>query len=357
MFSIEMLPAAYGDCLWVEYGDRQSPHRLLIDGGISGTYDAIVQRAQVEIDKHGQCSFELLVISHVDIDHIDGIVKLLANLPPGIQFNEVWFNGWRHLHRRLGGPSGEKLTVMIEDLKLGWNEKFGGRSPAAVLPQSGPPEPLPFAGGLTLTLLSPTSLALEKLRPKYERECINAGLVPGSLPAAREALQKDRRLRRRLGVGVNVAALAQEPFQEDSAPANGSSIAFLAEFDGKAALFAADAHPGILTEAITGRLGRQRLKVDAFKLAHHGSMANSSPELLKLVQARNYLISTNGAIFDHPDPQTIARVLVNKKADASLWFNYDQEHSRTWSEADAQRDWGFEAHYPKALPGWLRLEL
>ena len=44
MFTIEMLPAAYGDCLWIEYGDRRSPRRILIDGGISGTYDAIVER-------------------------------------------------------------------------------------------------------------------------------------------------------------------------------------------------------------------------------------------------------------------------------------------------------------------------
>lgn len=43
MFTIEMLPAAYGDCLWVEYGNRQSAAPYLIDGGISSTYNAIVR--------------------------------------------------------------------------------------------------------------------------------------------------------------------------------------------------------------------------------------------------------------------------------------------------------------------------
>ena len=94
MFAIEMLPADNGDCLWVEYGDPQAPRRILIDGGISGTYNDIIARVG---DAGGACIFELVVISHVDIDHIDGIVKFLENLPPGVEIKEIWFNGWRHL--------------------------------------------------------------------------------------------------------------------------------------------------------------------------------------------------------------------------------------------------------------------
>ncbi len=358
MFAIEMLPAAYGDCLWVEYGDRKSPRHILIDGGIISTYDAIINRAQVEANKHGKCIFELLVVSHVDIDHIDGIVTLLANLPEGIEINEVWFNGWRHFHKRLGGPSGEKLSVLIEDLNLDWNVGFGGKDKAVVLPDSGQPEALPFADGLTLTLLSPTRAALEKLSPKYKKECENAGIVPGSLPSAREALRKDRRLKpRRLGAGINVASLAQEPFKEDTTLPNGSSIAFLAEFDGVSCLFAADAQPGDIVETLTHRLDRHKVVLDAFKLAHHGSKSNTSPELLKLVQARNYLISTNGKSFGHPDPQTIARILANKQGDTKLWFNYRQEHNQIWGMPGLQTDWQYTAHFPKSQDGWQRVEL
>lgn len=356
MFTIEMLPAAYGDCLWVEYGDRQSPHRILIDGGISGTYDAIVARAR---QAGPTCTFELVVVSHVDIDHIDGIVKLLANLPPGISFKEIWFNGWPHLSSsRLGGPSGEKLTVMIEDLKLPWNTSVGGRSTAVVVPMAGAPAPLYLEGGMKLTLLSPTNQELRKLQPQYAKECEKAGLIPGSLPEAREALLHDRRLRpRRLGASINVADLAQQAFETDTAAANGSSIAFLAEFDGKSCLFAADAFPGVIVESITNRLGKKRLQVDAFKLAHHGSKANNSPELLKLIQANKYLISTNGTMFEHPDAETIARLLVNKKSDVELWFNYDQQYNKIWGDIGLQREWRYQTFFPKSKPGWLRVEL
>jgi beta-lactamase superfamily II metal-dependent hydrolase len=358
MFTVEMLPAKYGDCLWVEYGDRQSPRRILIDGGISGTYDAIVERACGAGD---HCAIELLVVSHVDIDHIDGIVKFLANLPPGVEIKEIWFNGWQHLpkplHSRLGGPSGEKLTVMIEDLKLPWNERSGGRSKAVVIPADGMLT-VTLEGGLALTALSPTDEGLRKLRPKYAKECEKAGLIPGSLPGAREALERDKRLRpKRLGAAIDVPGLAAREYGKDSTEPNGSSIAFLAEFDGKSCLFAADAFPEVLVESIANGLNRKRLRVDAFKLAHHGSKANSSPELLELVRADRYLISTNGSIFDHPDPETIARILTKKKGDVELWFNYDQEHTRMWGDDILQRQWGYRAHFPKSQQGWLRVEL
>jgi hypothetical protein len=33
VFSIEVLPAARGDCILLEYGDPGRPNRVLIDGG------------------------------------------------------------------------------------------------------------------------------------------------------------------------------------------------------------------------------------------------------------------------------------------------------------------------------------
>ena len=35
LFRIEMMPACSGDCIWIEYGNPQSPHKLLIDGGFA----------------------------------------------------------------------------------------------------------------------------------------------------------------------------------------------------------------------------------------------------------------------------------------------------------------------------------
>ena len=36
-FTLEMLPARHGDCLWLEYGDDEGTSRIVVDGGPVGT--------------------------------------------------------------------------------------------------------------------------------------------------------------------------------------------------------------------------------------------------------------------------------------------------------------------------------
>ena len=44
MINIELIQAAQGDCIWIEYGtDADSLHRILIDGGTKGTYKHLVR--------------------------------------------------------------------------------------------------------------------------------------------------------------------------------------------------------------------------------------------------------------------------------------------------------------------------
>jgi hypothetical protein len=59
MFSVDMLPAGHGDALWIEYGDRDHPHRVLIDGGTGPTYDVL--RARVASLPPDDRRFELMV--------------------------------------------------------------------------------------------------------------------------------------------------------------------------------------------------------------------------------------------------------------------------------------------------------
>ncbi|MEZ5082471.1 MAG: hypothetical protein R2750_03330 [Bacteroidales bacterium] len=41
------------------------------------------------------------------------------------------------------------------------------------------------------------------------------------------------------------------------------------------------------------------------KVSHHGSKSNISKKLLDLLDAKHYLISTNGDRHNHPDPEAI----------------------------------------------------
>ncbi|MCU7876385.1 MAG: MBL fold metallo-hydrolase [Candidatus Thiodiazotropha sp. (ex Lucinoma borealis)] len=86
-----MLPARHGDCLWIEYGELAAPHRILIDGGTSGTFQDLKKR--FEAIPETQREFELLVVTHIDADHISGVLKLLESDLPGVRLNLPQFNG------------------------------------------------------------------------------------------------------------------------------------------------------------------------------------------------------------------------------------------------------------------------
>jgi hypothetical protein len=152
-----------------------------------------------------------------------------------------------------------------------------------------------------------------------------------------------------LGVSPDLDKLLQDQFKIDAAKANGSSIAFLAEYDGRSALLLGDAHPDVVAASIRRLLssrGQAKLKVDAVKVAHHGSKNNTNDELLALLDCPTYLISTNGAQFSHPDKACIARILKVGKP-GTLVFNYRSEFTAPWLDAASQRKFGYEARVRK----------
>ncbi len=357
MFRIEMLPAYHGEAIWVEWGKKQNPNRLLIDAGLVKTYDAIVDRAGA------QCPLEMFCVTHVDQDHVEGAVKLLANVPKGMDIRQVWFNGWDQVSgkKRLGAVQGEKLgAAIVNHARAEWNTSFQGK--AVLVAEHGSLPECQLEGGLTLTVLSPRKEELDILKPVWQKECVKAGLAPGSIKEAEEALEEDRRLRpRRLGESVDVEKLASEAYEADTSPTNGSSIALLAEYGGKSVLLGADAHSEVLEVNIQRLLdarGERRLKVDAVKVCHHGSKHNSSPALIEMLDCPRWLLSTNGDQFHHPDRETIARILLSRrKNETELCFNYRSKYNEIWDAAGLQRNWHYRAVYPKSKKGGIAVDI
>lgn len=343
-----MLPAGHGDCLWIEYGDPARPRRVLIDGGASGTYKRALRPKLLALPE-GERRFELLVVTHVDADHIAGVLDLLQDGEVGFAAGDIWFNGYRHLPDEapdsLGAVQGERLTALLTRPGVSWNGAFGRG--AVVVPEQGALPRVELPGGLALTLLSPTPQKLAELKPQWEKECRRAGLDPAQAMPEETATAEGFEL---LGV-PDVDALANQPFSEDAAEANGSSVALLAEFDGRSLLLAADAHPGVLTASI-GRIGpprldaRGRLAVDACKLPHHASKANVSRPLLAALSCPQYLFSSNGAYFRHPDPQAVARVIKWGGRQPSLTFNYRSPYTEAWASKPLRERHGYSVTYP-----------
>jgi hypothetical protein len=288
--------------------------------------------------------FELFVMTHIDADHIGGALPFFKAVQRGLRFGDVWFNGWRQLSGTLGPRQGEMFSTAIEDFRLLWNAWQKG-GPIAVASGVLPQHDLP--GGLRLTLLSPTPAQLRKLAPVWVRELKQSGLEPGA------RVDYSRFLKGAPSTSTDVEQLANSAFKADAAPANGSSIALLAEFGGASVLLGADAHAPVLAESIRKLLASrhiQRLPLDAFKLPHHASKNNLSRELLELLECRCYLVSTNGDYFSHPDREAIARVIKFGQYGGqkpSLYFNYRTRFNEVWARADLQRKHGYTARYPQ----------
>ncbi len=356
-FRVRMLPALHGDCLWIEYGSGRRTRRVLIDGGPIGAWSAL--DAQLRSLPTGDARIELVVLTHVDTDHVDGLVRLFAEPPPWpFVVRDVWFNGWRHLeqaHGLLGGRQGEFFSALLaQRLDAGqWNGAFKG---GPVLVRDDAPLPrIELPGGLSLTLLSPTPATLDRMREAWRKDVRD--LDPGDLDAAWKLLARQKKYlpaEGLLGSTPQLDALLEKQSRPDNAAANGSSIAFLAELEpaGKSALFLADAHPDVVCASLRRLLderGVDALAVDAVKVAHHGSKANTTDQLMSLLRSPRYLVSTNGAIFGHPDEEALQRIVARSLVQPpKLVFNYRCATNEAWGKANLQRKLGFDAVFPDA---------
>lgn len=343
---VEMLPARHGDCLWIEYGRGRKVSRVLIDGGPADTFPALERRiAQVP---RGERTFELVVLTHVDADHVEGLVRFFAERPTPMTVRRVWFNGWRQMERAhglLGAAQGEFLSaLLVKRAPHAW------KSSAApwVVPSTGRLPSTVLDGGLRLTLLSPDVRRLQAMARAWQKAVDKAGFDAGDLEAAWRKLASQKKLlpaKGLLGATPSLDRLLRAQFIADQAKPNGSSIAVLAEYGDRSALLLGDAHPGVVTDSLRrlcAERGLTRLTVDAVKLAHHGSKNNTSVALLQMIDSPRWLVSSNGDHFAHPDDACLARVIRHGKP-KELWFNYRSARTRAWITPAAQRQHGYVA--------------
>jgi metal-dependent hydrolase (beta-lactamase superfamily II) len=313
-----MLPAQRGDCLWLTYGKRGDLHHVIIDGGPQETIPTLLPMLEERIHRlNGTTNrVELLVVSHVDADHIQGVVSLLSKHQRVRLFDDIWFNGYRHLSGLLGGPDGERLTAALNTQPKRWNKAFRGA--AVVIPDKGPLPTVTLNGGLEITVLAPGRTALTRLMPQWEKACEKAGILPGQgAEIAKRTWKRDALL------GFKPDVLAKRKYTKDTSRPNATSIACIAKYENKRVLLLADAP----TEAVIAglkRLGPGPHKFSAVKLSHHGSQHDTNLELCQLISSKRWLVSTNGAVFEHPDPESLARIVTTQDK-PELVFNYVTE--------------------------------
>ena len=240
---------------------------------------------------------------------------------------------------------GESLAQLLgaTATPLPWNMAFDGKA-VVTRGDGGFAEVAMPPGAPRLTLLSPTPARLTNLYRVWDRELARLRNKESDLPGPAAPVPRDM-------ASLDLKALAAKVTATDSSAANGSSIAMLLEHRGASVLLGADAFPTVVVLALQ-ELARQRrlpggLIVDAIKLSHHGSRANVTNDLLKAIHADHYIFSTSNAIFNHPDDEAVARVLVHGGRQPTLCFNYATERNRRWAEPALRAKHGYQVRYPE----------
>jgi beta-lactamase superfamily II metal-dependent hydrolase len=72
-----MFPAREGDCLLVTYEGNGRLHRVLVDGGRKATARTVRTALRKLPLPAQERAFEALIVTHVDRDHIEGVLSLL----------------------------------------------------------------------------------------------------------------------------------------------------------------------------------------------------------------------------------------------------------------------------------------
>ncbi len=351
---IRLFQASNGDSLLLQLKDGTN---LLVDGGLKGSYEDHVAPAHGRLANRKQ-AIDLVCVSHIDQDHIAGILKLMDDLaswrvydfqqasrnarfhrpsaprPPDIR--AVWHNTFKdqigensgaietqlianarvlHLNERLIGDelssaAGDYVNLVTSvqeslrlanrlsrnQLKIPVNEPFGG---SVILADAGSAAAEAVrVGGFKLLILGPFKRDLEKQREEWNEWLVaNEGIVED---IRREAEEEAGLLPMDEGQAVLsfTLQLASELGNRNAVTTpNLASVMLYAEGDGKTVLLTGDGHADDILRGLElrGLLNADgRLHVDVLKVQHHGSEHNLHRAFCEAVTADHYLFCCNG---------------------------------------------------------------
>jgi hypothetical protein len=332
IFSLDVRRARKGDCLILHCGTKAKPRLIMIDGGPKSVYKPHLRPRLLEIRQarglgsHQPLLVDLLMVSHVDDDHIQGILDLTRELrdagaqAPMIRVASLWHNSFDDVI----GNDPQELTASVSG-GFGPASLNGGLAPEASidLGDKATDEDREVARS-TLMVLASIEQG-HRLRgdagvlgwtpnAEFGGKLILAGKQPidlgdgleftvaGPLAPELKALQKkhDEWLKTRNKAKSDEAALAA--YVDKSVP-NLSSIVVLAQQGGKRILLTGDARGDkILTGLESTGLVKKggSLHVDILKVPHHGSSNNLDDDFFERVKADHYVFSGNG---EHGNPE------------------------------------------------------
>ena len=364
IFTLDVRRAKKGDCLLLHYGTKKDPGLILIDGGPSQVYRPHLKPRLDELRKerglgdNASLPVDLLMVSHIDDDHIKGILELTKELieakgakkPLAVKINGIWHNTFDDIignnpaeltaavtaqfgAASLAGepdvdgldPDAAKVLASVaqgfrlrddtKGLKLRLNPEFGGK--LVIATQKG--KKLDMKKGLKFTVVGPLHEEVVKLQKDHD--------------AFLKKKEKEK------------GALAS--FSDESV-ANLSSVVVLAEVGKKRMLLTGDARgdkilAGLELVGLLKKDGKSTMHVDILKGPHHGSNRNVERIFFKRITADHYVFSGNGE-HGNPERETLEMLLAERgDEDYTVHLTYPIDEI----DIDREKDWKKEQQKEK----------
>jgi hypothetical protein len=378
---ITILPSDKGDCLLVETRDGVN---ILADGGMPNSYKGEVRGFLGDWAAQGK-KLDLVYVSHVDQDHIAGVLQLLEDTvlwrvhkhklnagkpttapqfkePPKVE--RIWHNAFKRLvpanpgaittmlaarantlsssrnpaalklasaYRNIANSIPEAIKVSrriaADQLNIPLNGEFGGL--LAMVRPNNPVIQLNPGGALEIRVLGPFEKDLEILRDYWKAwlsdpdnaKGIDAWLAKNGQALGSVGLRRDEDLGHR--DNVTEPNLASLMLLLEETQANGDVVQVLMTGDGHHEdILAGLKHHGRLVDGAG-------LHVDVLKIQHHGSEHNLDRTFVKTITADHYIFCGNG-MDENPD-RDVLRVLLESRLGAANQLSANAETSNPFT--------------------------
>ena len=330
VLSFDVRRARKGDCSILHFGTPDEPGLILTDGGPSQVWKPQLKprlaqiREARNVDDDQPLPVDLMMLSHIDDDHINGILELTGELvtaanagePLPLKIRQLWHNSFDDIigdtpnellasvtaAYGAAGLSGEldsegfaagtaQVLASVEQgihlrddarrLNLPINKAFDGK----LVKADGKTKAADMGKGLKMTVVGPMKQELLNLQKEHD--------------AFLKKSQKEKK------APTSLAAFV------DESVANLSSIVVLAEAENKRILLTGDARGDKIMEGLelVGLLPKDdNMHVDILKVPHHGSDRNMETIFFERVKADHYVFSGNGE-HGNPERKTLEMLL------------------------------------------------
>ncbi len=319
MVEVYLYPAGAGDFIRVRFGNGLNWHNLLIDGG----QGLLATKCYIDVLQKVRDAKETadIMITHIDDDHIKSAMNALLSVNDLPIIENIFINTYEQMENVLSIPGASCFDndIAIIDPTILTHTVPSAVSFLDILKRKNLYDRIHrdilLSGvcisdyhGAKLKFISPGEKQLRDLCKEWgnylkeKREKEKQGVVFSASYRNKDWIKK------------NIEDYWNASLPSDKSPLNLSSLAFIFEYDNTCMLFTGDASSDVMETGLKVSKITSPIKVDLFKIPHHGSCRNISEKIIEYFPAKGYLLCTNGA-NNNPSKETLAKLVkVNRKA-------------------------------------------